>query len=127
MIVSPQTETDAAATLARLRQAASAEAFFDILAVAYDPAVLTRCRLHVLRRMGAYLAGVDLAALPPETAVARARATLLKAHNDFVTSSPLKERVFKVLREHAPDAPRGGRGAFVPFEDLLASPQPHQH
>lgn len=120
MIALPLAETNAAATLAQLRQAASAEAFFDILGVASDPAVLTRARLHVLRRMGAYLAGVDLAALPPETAVARARATLLKAHNDFVTSSPLQERVFKVLRDRAPGAPRGG-GAFVPFDDLLVS------
>lgn len=120
MLVPPSPDSAAARTLAELRRAGSAEAFFDLLGVAYDPAVLTTSRLHILKRMAAYLDGVDLARLPPEIALARARATLVKAHGDFAASSPLRERVFKVLREHAPGGAARARGAFVPLDDLFA-------
>jgi nitrogenase-stabilizing/protective protein len=117
MIMTASPSAEAATTLARLRTAESAEAMFALLGVAYDPAVLRTSRLHILKRLATYLGG-DLASLPPDIALAEARAMLKRAHDDFAQSSPLKERVFKVLAEHAPDAPRPGQG-FVAFDDLL--------
>ena len=43
-----------------LRKLSSAEEFFDVLGVDYDPAVIRVARLHILRRMGEYLRSADL-------------------------------------------------------------------
>jgi nitrogenase-stabilizing/protective protein len=84
-------------TLNKLKTLSAAEEFFDFLEVPYDPAVLNVARLHILKRMGEYLrnaakSGDDAAEL------ALCREYLEKAYADFVTSSPLQERVFKVLK-----------------------------
>ena len=102
--------------MARLRRAAAAEDFFVGLGGAYDPAVLAVARLHILQRMADYLATDDLDRLPAAHAAARCRAELARAYADFVTSTPLEQRVFQVHRRAV--APR--RPAFVPFERLLA-------
>ncbi len=44
----------------RLKSLSSAEDFFAALGVTYDEAVLRVARLHILKRMGEYLAGDDL-------------------------------------------------------------------
>ena len=101
--------------MAKLKTAGSAEDFFRILAVDYDPQVLNVARLHILKRMGQYLAGEELEGLPEAVAVARARSFLQRAYEEFVASSPLEQRVFKVLKEAVePKAPKN----FVPFDDL---------
>ncbi|QGM47743.1 nitrogenase stabilizing/protective protein NifW [Methylocystis heyeri] len=85
--------------LDELRKLSTAEEFFEALGVEYDPAVVRVARLHILRRMGEYLhkGGVD------ETSDAEARAAcqdfLAKAYADFVASSPIQERVFKVHKD----------------------------
>ena len=84
--------------LEQLSNLSSAEEFFDLLDVPYDPAVLNVARLHILRRMGEYLR--DSPAAPEEeTACAHFRAHLEHAYEDFARSSPLNERVFKVLKD----------------------------
>jgi nitrogenase-stabilizing/protective protein len=84
--------------LDQLSQLSSAEDFFRFLDVPYDPSVLNIARLHILRRMGD-----NLREAPPEadTAKARAyfRAHLERAYQDFVRSSPMNERVFKVHKD----------------------------
>ena len=102
--------------LAKMKAASSAEDIFKLLAVDYDAKVLNVARLHILRRMGEYLAGEDLAGLPDDIVVARCKAVLERAYEDFVTASPLQHRVFKVLKE-AVAPPK--RANFVPFEALL--------
>ena len=84
--------------LEQLSKLSSAEEFFCFLEVSYDPAVLNVCRLHILKRMGNY---IRQAAAEPEESMARAhfRAHLEQAYRDFVTSSPIKERVFKVHQD----------------------------
>ena len=98
-----------------LKAASSAEDFFTLLGVGYDAKVVNVVRLHILKRMGQYLASEDLDGMPNEVVAARCKAVLERAYEDFVTSSPLDHRVFKVLREAvAPPKPAN----FVPFDVL---------
>lgn len=99
--------------LAAVEAAGSAEEIFALLSVAYDPKVLNVTRLHILKRMGEYLVQEDLENTP-DVAAARCKAVLERAYADFVASSPLQERVFKVLKEAgAPQPPE-----FVPLDRL---------
>ncbi len=93
--------------LEQLTGLSAAEDFFSLLDVPYDPAVLNVARLHILRRMGEYLRRNVLAGADEETARALYRAHLERAYSDFVDSSPLEQRVFKVLKEAVapPSAP----------------------
>ncbi|HUV96508.1 MAG TPA: nitrogenase stabilizing/protective protein NifW [Acidobacteriaceae bacterium] len=84
--------------LEQLSKLSSAEDFFWFLNVPFDPAVLRVARLHILRRMGDNL---RKAAAEPDEAKVRAyfRAHLERAYLDFVGSSPIQERVFKVHQD----------------------------
>lgn len=104
------TKTDATAAgsiLAELNKASSAEDFFALLDVAYDPKVVNVVRLHILRRMGQYLVSEDFSGQPDEAIKARCKEVLEQAYADFLASSPLDQRVFKVLKDAvAPPKPR---------------------
>lgn len=104
-------ETD---VLQKLKRLSSAEDFFNGLGIAYDPAVLRVARLHILKRTGEYLGGDDLDGLPDRVVIARCRSYLERAYQDFVASSPMEQRVFKVLKEAV--APPGQ--AFVGLDEL---------
>ncbi len=84
--------------LEQLSKLSSAEDFFRFLEVPFEPAVLNVARLHILRRMGDNL---RKAAFEADEAKARAhfRAHLERAYQDFVSSSPMDERVFKVHKD----------------------------
>ena len=112
---------DPTCILQRLRGLSSAEEFFAELRVPYDPAVLGVARLHILKRMGEYLDGEELDGLPDNIAAARAQSLLARAYDDFVASSPLKERVFRGLKPRDPKAAR----AFVSFDDIAPPPPRH--
>jgi nitrogenase-stabilizing/protective protein len=101
--------------LAKLRAASSAEDFFKLLGVAYDEKVVNIARLHILRRMGQYLASEDLSQVPESVAAERCKGILERAYADFVTSSPIEERVFKVLKDAVAPPQRNN---FVPLEAL---------
>ncbi|WP_245273665.1 nitrogenase stabilizing/protective protein NifW [Mesorhizobium sp. WSM3224] len=105
--------------LARLQGLSAAEEFFALLGVSYDPKVLNVLRLHIMKRMGQYLAEEDFGDLPDGVIAARARSTLARAYEDFATSSPLAHRVFKVLKDHDPDQPATPGRTFVPFDSIL--------
>jgi nitrogenase-stabilizing/protective protein len=94
--------------LEQMSKLSSAEDFFRYLDVTYDPAILNVARLHILRRMGEYLRN---ASNETDETKARAfyRAHLERAYLDFVNSSPIKERVFKVHK----DAVRPNNPTFV--------------
>jgi nitrogenase-stabilizing/protective protein len=102
--------------LLAVKAAASAEEIFALLDVAYDPKVLNVARLHILKRMSAHLAEADLDSLPAGVVESRLRDALARAYQDFAASSPLEQRVFKVLRQAAAPAEAA---AFVPIETLL--------
>jgi nitrogenase-stabilizing/protective protein len=102
--------------LTRLRAAASAEEFFTLLGVGYDPKVVNVARLHILKRMGEYLSTEDLDGVADPVVAARCKSVLERAYEDFVASSPLDQRVFKVLKEAvAPPKPAN----FVPLDALF--------
>lgn len=92
--------------LARLNEASAAEEFFTLLGVDYDPKVVNVARLHILRRMGQYLAGEDLAGVADETVAERCKIVLERAYADFVASSPIDQRVFKVLKDAVAPQPK---------------------
>ena len=84
--------------LEQLSKLSSAEEFFSFLDDPYDPSVLNVARLHILRRMGDNLRKTS-AEPDEENARAYYRAHLEQAYHDFVQSSPLAERVFKVHQD----------------------------
>ncbi len=102
--------------LDKLKALSSAEEIFRLLGVSYDSTVMNVARLHILKRMGEYLAREDLTDIPDGVVTARCKAVLERAYEDFVTSPPLQHRVFKVLKSAvAPSKPAN----FVPFDALL--------
>ena len=94
--------------LEQMSKLPTAEDFFHYLNVPYDPAVLNVSRLHILRRLGEYLPKAEN---EPDEEKARAcyRALLQRAYDDFVRSTPIKERVFKVHQ----DAVRGVTSSLI--------------
>ena len=84
--------------LEQLSRLSSAEDFFQFLEVPYNPALLNVARLHILRRMGDNLRNSSTET-DEETLRANLRAHLEQAYQDFVGSTPLNERVFKVLKD----------------------------
>ncbi|MER9190978.1 nitrogenase stabilizing/protective protein NifW [Mesorhizobium opportunistum] len=105
--------------LARLKRLSAAEEFFSVLGVSYDPKVLNVSRLHIMKRVGQYLAEEDFSGLPDQVIAARVRATLERAYEDFAISSPLTHRVFKVLKDHDPNKAAAPGHTFVPFDSVL--------
>ena len=90
----------AASSITRpLSAASAAEDFFTLLGVPYDAKVVNVARLHILRRMGQYITREDFDGVPESVIAARCKANLERAYEDFVTSSPLDQRVFKVLKD----------------------------
>ncbi|EGD60886.1 nitrogen fixation protein NifW [Novosphingobium nitrogenifigens DSM 19370] len=107
--------------LDRLQSLSSAEEFFEVLDVPYDEAVVRVARLHILRRMGQYLRGsaADGAFDGADEAGVEAlcREHLAQAYADFVASSPIAERIFKVHQDALRPKPEPNR-PFVPLSAL---------
>lgn len=90
----------------------SAEDFFTVLDLPYDPAVIRVKRLHIMHRFGTYLNEIEgLDALPDDEARTLCRDALERAYRDFETTSPLQDRTFKVLKD-----------AVAPLQDADAEP-----
>jgi nitrogenase-stabilizing/protective protein len=103
--------------LDRLQKASAAEDFFTLLGVDYDARVVNVARLHILRRMGQYLAGEDFAGVSDAVVAERCKAVLEKAHADFVKSTPIDQRVFKVLKDAVAPAQKPAT-PFVPLSSI---------
>jgi nitrogenase-stabilizing/protective protein len=93
--------------LDKLKKTHQAEDFFKILGVTeYDPKVLDVARLHILRRMGQYIVNdEELPKQSDEVVQARCKEFLEQAYADFLKSSPMQERLFKVLQDAVAEKP----------------------
>ncbi len=84
----------------RLKALSSAEDFFGFFGLPFDERVVQVNRLHILKRFYQYL---HQAALPPaEDEVGQFRhyrRLLARAYEDFVSSTPAVEKVFKVFQD----------------------------
>jgi len=85
-------------TREQLGKLSSAEDFFRFLQVPFEPAVVNVARLHILRRMGEYMRSSP-SGPEEDKAFEFYRAQLAHAYQDFVESSPMVERVFKVHQQ----------------------------
>jgi nitrogenase-stabilizing/protective protein len=103
--------------LTDLSKLSSAEEFFAALDVPYDPAIVNVARLHIMRRMGQYLRGDALENLDDDAARQACRLHLQTAYEDFVRSSPIAERVFKVHQDAVKPAAPVNK-PFVPLASL---------
>ena len=107
--------------LDHLETLSSAEEFFDYLCVPYEPEIVRVARLHIMRRMGQDLRGSEVEGAikaADDTALFRlCKEHLAQAYEDFVASSPIAERVFKVHQEAIAPKPKPSR-PFVPMSAL---------
>lgn len=107
--------------LDQLQDLSSAEDFFEFLGVPYEASVVRVARLHIMRRMGQYLRGSEvegaLAEADDEALLVLCRDHLAQAYADFVASSPIEERVFKVHKDAIAPKPEPNC-PFVPLTAL---------
>ena len=85
-----------------LESLSSAEDFLNAFRIEYDATVVHVNRLHILQRYHDYLVKAEDSM--PEAEEAKRdvhRALLTRAYNDFVNSSALEEKVFKVFKDAA--------------------------
>ena len=81
-----------------LERLESAESFFEHFDLTYDPHTLNVSRLHILKRFNQYLAhagGIDT--FEPALARERCRELLSAAYQDFVASSGIEQKVFRIF------------------------------
>jgi nitrogenase-stabilizing/protective protein len=104
-----------------LGQLSSAEDFFNYLDLPFEPTVVQVSRLHILRRMGQYLKGSEIDGafdgLSEEQIKTLCRDHLDQAYQDFVASTPIQERLFKVHKEAIEPKPEPASN-FVPLDSL---------
>lgn len=100
--------------LEAINRLSSADEIFDFLGLDHDPTVVSVSRLHIMKRFGAYLRELDIGGLSDEAARDACRGQLARAYLDFVESTPLREKVFKVFRDE--EAKRAAR--FVSIDTL---------
>lgn len=111
------TTPDAADRLIEFARCQSAEEYFALLEVAYDPRVVSVNRLHILRHF-AEIARTRLRHTAPETlndVLGIYRDALLASYQAFTTSTALDHRLFKVLRHCS-------QQAFVPVVSVTVRP-----
>jgi nitrogenase-stabilizing/protective protein len=110
--------------LEELGQLSAAEDFFHFLDVPYEVGIVQVARLHILRRMGQYLKGSEhdgaFEGLGETEIRALCRTHLDQAYRDFVESSPIQERLFKVHKDAVAPKPEPAK-PFVPLAALAVS------
>ena len=85
--------------IAEMKLLDSAEDFLEFFALPYDKAVVNVSRLHILHRFTQYLTqrgGIEN--LPPASAFSICRELLARAYTDFLTSSGIEQKLFRVFQ-----------------------------
>ncbi len=95
-----------------MAELSSAEDFLNYFSLEYDAVVVQVNRLHILQRYHDYLQRAR-PSMPQGEAAQRDvhRVLLQRAYQDFVDSTPLQEKVFKVLKDAAGES-------FVPLTSI---------
>lgn len=84
----------------RLTQLSAAEEFLEFFAIPFEQSVVNVSRLHILKRFYQYLRQEKgLGELDEAQMFSRYRGLLIRAYEDFVTSTPAQEKVFKVFQD----------------------------
>lgn len=84
----------------QLSTLSAAEEFLDFFGIPYDQPVVHVNRLHILKRFHQYLrATAGFAELDDAAQRQACRELLARAYQDFVRSTPAKEKVFKVFQD----------------------------
>lgn len=91
-----------------LAELGSAEEFLEYFEIPFDARVVHVNRLHILQRYHDYLAKQEAGKAPEYAAW---RGWLLRAYEDFVTSSAQEEKVFAVFR-------KADGSSFMPLSSL---------
>lgn len=86
--------------LQQLKALSSAEDFMQYFGVPFDQQVVNVSRLHILKRFFQYIRQENLLVQTSEVGLYTLyREQLVKAYQDFVTSTPAQEKVFKVFQD----------------------------
>lgn len=86
--------------LQQLKELSSAEDFLTFFGVPFEEHVVNVNRLHILKRFFQYLRQQQLPGGNSEVLLFTAyRDLLARAYQDFVTSTPAQEKVFKVFQD----------------------------
>ncbi len=102
-----------------LNRLSSAEEFFETLGVPFEPGIVRVSRLHILRRMGQYIKGEDFSGMDDDAIRDSCKSCLEIAYQDFVDSSPIEQRVFKVHQEAIkPKEEEEPAKPFVPLSSI---------
>lgn len=83
-----------------LKHLKDAEDFFNYFNVEYDEHVVKPYRLHILKKFSIYMEEV-LSDASEEEIFFRLRNCLIKAYQDFLYSTPIQQRLFKVHKDVA--------------------------
>jgi len=94
-----------------MEELSSAEDFLDYFGIDYDPCVVQVNRLHILQRFHDYIGEAKLPGVESERHDLYV-GLLRGAYQDFVTSSALAEKVFKVFKKNETQL------VFVPLADI---------
>ena len=100
----------AADRLLAFERCQTAEEYFAVLDVPYDPRLVSVNRLHILRHFAGQLAELRLppaapaASGSPDRLLGSYRDALIRSYQAFTTATALDHRLFKVLRDRAPRA-----------------------
>ncbi len=105
--------------LDHINKLSSAEDIFTYLLLPHDAQVVNVSRLHIMKRFGAYLREASFGGLVEEEVFLKCRQLLKRAYGDFVDSTPMAEKVFKVFR----DEEEKRKNRFVGLDALKASLQ----
>jgi nitrogenase-stabilizing/protective protein len=83
-----------------LKRLSAAEEIFQYLGVEFDPKVVNVARLHILKRMGQYLAReAEAEQVSDEALRERCAEHLRTAYADFLANTPIEARLFKVHQD----------------------------
>ena len=98
----------------RMTKLSSAEDFLDFFGLPYEEPVLNVNRLHILKRFFQYMRQEQVTDMADETEMFKLmRKLLAKSYEDFVHSTPAKEKVFSVFQR--------ADGQSVPVSSLRES------